>query len=186
MECGRILTLLWNRAESAITALAETYGRRLYLTAMNILGNHLDAEECVDDTYLAIWNAIPPQQPDPLAGFVYKTGRNISLNRLRADRAEKRNSRYDLSLEELAECLSGPGLEETLDARALGQDIDRFLDAVSRENRVIFLRRYWFGDAVKDIAQSMGMAENAVYVRLNRLRVKLKDYLIKEGYFDEA
>lgn len=186
MNNGGILKLLWARAEEAIAELAKAYGRRLYLTAMNILGSPQDAEECVSDTYLAVWNAVPPRRPDPLAGFVYRTGRNISLNRLRADHARKRNSSYDLSLEELADCLSGPGLEESLDARELGRAIDRFLDTVSRENRVIFLRRYWFGDAIKDIAQTMGMAENTVQVRLSRLRVKLRNHLIQEGCIDET
>ena len=186
MEDGKILDLLWARAESAIEALAEKFGPRLHRTAMNILGNTQDAQECVNDTYLALWNAIPPRRPEPLAGFVHRVGRNTALKRLRRDTARKRSSAYDLSLEELADCIPGGNLEEVWDAKALGQAIDRFLDTVSRENRAVFLRRYWFGDTVKDIAQSMGMTENVISVRLNRLRAKLKDELIKEGYFDEA
>ena len=184
MDAGKILSLLWARSETAIEALALNYGRRLYQTAFNILSDRLDAEECVDDTYLAVWNAIPPRKPDPLAGFVFRTGRNISLNRLRSRLADKRNSSYDLSLDELTGCIPAPALEEQLDARALGQAIDRFLEEQSRDNRILFVRRYWFGDSVRDLAQFLSIKENAVSVRLSRLRDKLKDYLIKEGLFD--
>ena len=184
MDAGKILSLLWARSETAIEALALNYGRRLYQTAFNILSDRLDAEECVDDTYLAVWNAIPPRKPDPLAGFVFRTGRNISLNRLRSRLADKRNSSYDLSLDELTGCIPAPALEEQLDARALGQAIDRFLEEQSRDNRILFVRRYWFGDSVRDLAQFLSIKENAVSVRLSRLRDMLKDYFIKEGLFD--
>lgn len=185
MEDSKIISLLWQRAETAITALAEAFGKRLQATAMNILGSFRDAEECVNDTYLAVWNAVPPKKPDPLAAFVYKTGRNLALKRLRSNTALKRGGGYDLSLEELEGCIPGPALEEAVEARALGQAIDSFLSTVSRESRNIFLRRYWFGDSVGDIARCLGMKENTVSVRLSRLRVQLKDYLTKKGYCDE-
>lgn len=186
MEDGKILDLLWARAESAIEALAEKFGARLHRTAMNILGDFQDAQECVNDTYLALWNTIPPQRPEPLAGFVHRVGRNTALKRLRQNTAQKRNSAYDLSLEELSGCIPGSTMEEAWNAKVLGQAIDAFLDTVSRENRVIFLRRYWFGDSVRDIAQTFSMTENAVSVRLNRLRASLKDYLIREECYHEA
>ena len=184
MEDSKIIWLLFERAENAISALAEKFGRRLKSLALNVLGSIRDAEETVNDTYLAVWNAIPPKQPDPLAGFVYKTGRNLALKRLRANTAQKRNGTYDLSLDELAGCIPGPALEETVEARELGQAIDRFLEGQAKENRMIFLRRYWFGDSVRDIARALDMKENAVSVRLSRIRGQLKDYLIKEGYQD--
>lgn len=183
MEDKTILELLWSRASSAIDALADKFGQRLYATAMNILDNHQDAEETVNDTYFALWNAIPPQRPDPLAGYVHRTGRNIALKRLRSDSAQKRDSRYDLSLEELAGIIPENTLEETLDARELGRAIDRFLDTLNRQNRVFFLRRYWFGDSVIDLANAHAMTPNAMNVRLSRLRAQLKDYLTKEGLF---
>jgi RNA polymerase sigma-70 factor (ECF subfamily) len=182
MEDKRIFQLLWQRAEAAIEAMTKQYGPRLYRTAMNILGRHEDAEETVSDTYLAVWDAIPPETPDPLSGYIYKTGRNLALKRLRHNMAQKRNSHYDLSLDELAGTLSGVTLEETADARALGRAIDAFLDTLNKENRIIFLRRYWFGDSVQQIAIDRGMKENAVSVRLNRIREKLRIYLTKEGY----
>lgn len=179
----KITKLLLQRSESAIAELAREFGRRLYLTALNILNIHEDAEESVSDTYLAVWNAIPPKQPEPLAPFVYKTGRNIALNRLRHRTARKRSS-YEVSLDELSACIAGPDLWETLDARALGRAIDRFLDTLNQSNRVMFLRRYWFGDSVRDIARHFDLTENAVSVRLNRTRSKLKLYLTEEGFYE--
>lgn len=182
MEDSKIIRLLWNRAEAGLELLAKKYGARLLATARNILGSHQDAEESVNDTYLAVWNAVPPKKPDPFSGFVFKTGRNLALKKYRYLSAEKRQGTYDLSLEELAGCIPGPALEETVDARALGRTIDRFLDTVSRVSRVIFLRRYWFGDSTREIARQLGMTVNAVNVRLSRTRTQLRDYLIQEGY----
>ena len=182
MEDKQIVAMLFARAEGAIDALGKQFGSQLLQIAWNILGNMSDAEECVSDTYLALWNAIPPAEPDPLAPYVYRTGRNIALNRLSQDTAQKRNSRYDLSLEELNGCLPGENVQEAVDARELGREIDRFLAGQSEENQYIFLRRYWYGDSVTEIAGALRLRENAVSVRLNRLRRKLKTHLIKEGY----
>lgn len=182
MNDKQIIRLLFARAEPVLEVLARQFGPRLLQTAINILESHRDAEECVNDTYLAIWNSIPPKEPDPLAGFVYKTGRNLALKRLRDNTAQKRDSRYDLSLEELAGCFGEDTLAETVSARELGLAIDRFLGTVSHDSRVIFLRRYLFGDGVKDIARILGYSESAVSVRLSRTRNKLQAYLEKEGY----
>jgi len=186
MDDRHILQLLWNRSEQAITALANRFGKRLYRLAMNILSNPQDAEESVSDTYLALWNAIPPAQPDPLEGYVYRTGRNTALNRLRHLTAQSRNCRYDLSLDELSDILPGGTLEETLDAKLLGQAIDRFLDSIPKESRVVFLRRYWFGDSMKELSREWRLSENVLSVRLYCIRSQLKDYLYKEGFFYEA
>ena len=188
MEEAGIVDLLWNRMETAIDVLSETFGKRLFRMAENILGSREDAQECVNDTYLALWNAIPPARPESLAAFVFRTGRSIALNQLRRNTAQKRGGGgYTLSLDELADCIFGGSLpEERWNTKLLGQTIDRFLDTVSRENRVIFLRRYWFGDSIKDLAVCTGLTESAVSVRLNRIRDKLKKYLITEGYFHEA
>lgn len=182
MEDKQILDLLWQRSEQAIDALIGRFGSLLQRICMNILGDPQDAQECVNDTYMAVWNAIPPKKPNPLTPFVCRTGKNIALNRLRRNTAQKRNSQYDLSLEELEPYLGTAAVDETLDARELGQLVDRFLGSVKRDNRVIFLRRYWFGDSVTSIAQEMGMTENAVSVRLNRTREQLRTYLQKAGY----
>lgn len=184
MEDRKIIQLFFARAEGAIEVLAQKFGPRLLATARNILGSHEDAEESVSDTYLAVWNAIPPKEPDPLSGFVFKTGRNLALKKLRDRSALKRNPQYDLSLDELAGCLGGASLEDEFDARLLGRTIDRFLDTIAKDSRVIFLRRYWFGDSVKEIAKHFAMTENAVSVRLSRTRTQLKSYLIKEGFLN--
>lgn len=186
MDDSQIISLLFARAESAIDALSRKYGGRLLATARNILDSPEDAEESVSDTYLALWNAIPPRKPDPLAGFVFKVGRNLALKKLRQRSAGKRDSRYDLSLEELSPCLPGGSLEQQIDARLLGQAIDRFLDTLSKENRNLFLRRYWFGDSVKSLAAAFSLSENALSVRLSRIRTQLKSYLIQEGFLYES
>ena len=185
MEDQKIIKLLWQRAESAIDALGKKFGKRLMSIAMNILGVPQDAEEAVNDTYLAVWNTVPPKLPDPLAGYVYATGRNISLDRLKYLTADKRDGRYDVPIDELTNCIPTAALEETVDERELGRAINRFLRTVSAENRTLFLRRYWFGDPVQVIARDLGLRENAASVRLGRLRRQLREYLIKEGYVDE-
>lgn len=185
MNDRKITELFLSRADTAIYTLAQVYGRQLQQIALNILGSVRDAQECVNDTYLAIWNAIPPNQPDPLCAYVFRTCRNIAAKRLRSNSAQKRNASYDLSLDELADCIGSDDMLQAISARELGQSIDAFLDTLSKENRMIFLRRYWFGDSVKSIAQRMQLTENTVSVRLNRIRGRLKEHLTKEGYFDE-
>lgn len=182
MEDRQIIQLLFQRAETALEALAQTFGNRLFSMSRNILTDERDVQECVNDTYLAVWNTIPPQKPDPLWAYVCRIGKNIAYNRLRSNRAQKRCSEYDLSLEELAAFLSLEDLENKVEAKALGKAINLFLWSQSKENRVIFLRRYWFGDSVQDIARQMGLSEAAVSVRLNRIRGKLRDYLMKEDW----
>lgn len=183
MDEPNILELLWNRAENAIDALAAKFGKRLLATAAIITGSTQDAEEVVNDTYLTLWNTIPPERPVCFDGFVYRTGRNLALKKLRFLSAQKRSSQYDISLDELAECVPGSSMDDTLAARILGRTINAFLATLSDENRRIFLRRYWFGDSVKQIAADFRLTEGNVSVRLNRIRSKLKAYLIKEGIF---
>jgi RNA polymerase sigma-70 factor (ECF subfamily) len=180
MEDHELLSLLWQRAERAIPALAERFGKGLFRISNNLLNNTRDAEECVNDTYLAVWNSVPPRRPEPLSPYVYRIGRNIALNRLRDNTAQKRSG-YELSLDELAGCIPAPCTD---DGRALGRAMDAYLDTLNKDNRVMFLRRYWFGDSIKDIAAAFHMTENAVSVRLNRIRNGLKAYLVKEGYYE--
>ena len=180
MDHRNIVALLWQRSEQALIALADAFGRRLKRTAINILNNLQDAEEAVNDTYLALWNQIPPEKPDPLEGYVYMTGKNIALKKLRHRSAQMRSA-YTVSLDELAQILPGEDPEAAWDAKALGQGIDQFLSGISPANRRIFLRRYWFGDSIQELAKEEFMTVNALTVRLSRLRSQLKDYLYKEG-----
>ena len=136
MEDKKIVQLLFERAENAISELSTKFGKQLYRIAYNILENQSDAEECINDTYFALWNAIPPVSPNPLAPYVYRTGRNTALKRLHKDTAKKRDSRYDVSLEELNSCLPGGDMGQIIDARELGRAIDRFLESKSRESRI--------------------------------------------------
>lgn len=180
-----ILSLLLDRSEEAIGAMAARFGNRLMATAMHILGIREDAEETVSDTYLAVWNAVPPQEPVPLDPFVYRVGRNLALKRLGYLSAQKRSCPYELSLSELEASIPGSALEDIADARELGRTIDRFLGTLPGESRAMFLRRYWFGDSVKEIAAAFALRENTVTVRLGRTRERLRTYLQKEGYMDE-
>lgn len=182
MEDKRILALLRDRSDSAIDALAAKFGRRLRATAVNILGDTRDAEEVVNDTYFALWNAIPPAKPDPLSAYIYKVGRNLALKQLRKRTADKRSG-YELSLEELSSVLPGDDLESQLDARALGDAINAFLDTLPDRDRALFVRRYWFGDSVTRLALEHVCTQGSISARLYRIREKLKDYLTKEGFF---
>ena len=188
MDDKQIIRLFFARAEEAIGALKERFGSTLYRIAMNILGNHHDAEETTNDTYLALWNAIPPKEPDPLAPYVYRTGRNMALKRLEYLSAEKRNNRYDVSLDELGACLpdNDAGPEQAVVLGEIADSVNSFLEQDTDMNRYIFMRRYWYGDSVEDIAKAVNMKSGAVSVRLNRIRAKLKEQLIKEGYYYEA
>lgn len=183
MDDKEIIVLLWNRAERAIDALKARFGKNLYRIAKNILEDHQDAEEAENDTYLAIWNAIPPAHPDPLPPYVYKVGRNTALKHLRKQSAQKRRSRYDLSLDELSEILPAGTLEDTIDAKALGRAINVFLDKLTREDRILFVQRYWFGDDISTLAKAFSLSPNNISVKLHRIRNKLKDYLNKEGFW---
>lgn len=180
MEESRIIDLLFARSEQAIAALERNFGKQLHRLALNILGDRRDAEESVSDTYLALWNTIPPQKPSPLEAFVYRVGKNIALKRFRENAAEKRRGNFDLSLDELEGCIPGPCLEDTVSARELGRAIDRYLATLSPENRRIFLRRYWYGDSVGQIATDCAMTPNAVSLRLLRTREGLRAFLNKE------
>lgn len=178
MDDRTLIQSLVDRIETVFEALAQRFGPRLTSIAMNILDNSEDTEECVNDTYLAIWNAIPPANPDPLAPYVYRTGKNIALNRFRAQHTQKRSG-YELSLEELAACIPAPNPD-----RDLGRGLNDWLETLSKKDRAIFLLRHWFGDSVKSIAKGMAMTEGAVSVRLHRLKNQLKEYLTKEGYYE--
>lgn len=182
MEDKRITELLWRRKESAISAMARKYGKRLLATAWNILGSQQDAEETENDTYYAVWNAVPPARPDPLSGYVYRTGRNLALDKLRYLSAAKRDRQYEMCLDELMDSIPGPVLEETVEARELGRLITHFLSGLTSMQRVMFLRRYYFGDAVRMIAQDLEITPNACSVRLSRIRDELRNYLEREGY----
>lgn len=182
MEDQKIVDLFFARSEMAIKMLAEKYEKLLYKVSYNILSNNEDVMECINDTYLGTWNAIPPQRPNPLSAFVCRITRNLSLKKYRAKSAAKRNCQMEVALDELLNVVTVPSAEEEWNAKALGQAIDAFLEALDKENRVLFVRRYWFADSIKDLAELLHISENLVSVRLNRIRKQLKNYLEKEGF----
>ncbi len=184
MEDAEIIELFNRRSEEALRALDAKYGAACRRLAENITGSPEDAEECVNDAWLGVWNAIPPEKPDPLRTYVLRIVRNVSLKCLSRKNAAKRGGGHASALEELEGVLSGPDTAETaMEAGELAGLIEGFLDTLSAENRVIFLRRYWFSDPYGEIARRMGVSEKNVSVRLTRLRRKLKDYLTEREVF---
>lgn len=178
MDGEKIIELFFNRSEQAIEEVDKKYGKTCHNISYNILHNKLDAEECVNDAYLGAWNAIPPARPNPLLTYLCKIVRNLSLKRYEFNTAIKRNSTYDVAMEELESCLSSPEtVESEIALKELTHIIENFLDSLSTENRVIFLRRYWFSDTYSDIAARVGMTEKNVSVRLTRIRENLRNYL---------
>ena len=182
VEDGAIIDLLFERSEQAITELERAYGAAVRKTAANLLHCRQDAEECVNDTWLGVWNSIPPHRPHPLVSYVCKITRNLAVSRLRSAAADKRNRSLDLVLDELEDCIpSGFDVEGAMAAKELAAAIDRFLETLPYDDRFLFVRRYWFADPVKEIAAMTRQRENRVSVRLFRLREKLRKSLQKEG-----
>lgn len=182
MDDHEIVALFLERSEQAITELSQKYGRTCQTIARNILSNTADAEECVNDAWLGVWNTVPPQSPDPLSAYVYRIVRNLAIKKYRANTAVKRNSFYDAALDELENCLPTPhSVEDTLDAAALSVALDEFLAILSDDDRVMFLRRYWYSDPVSAIALRFGVNSHYVSVRLSRIREKLRKFLLKKG-----
>lgn len=182
MDDIKIIDLFFARSELAIEALDGKYGTTCHNLSRSILKDQQDAEECVNDAYLGVWNAIPPHRPNPLVAFVCKIVRNISIMRYRANTALKRNSNYDVTMEELEKCLSSPvSVENSLEEKELIAIIEDFLRGLSQENRVIFLRRYWFSDSYAEIAARTGLTEKNVSVRLSRIRKQLQTHLAERG-----
>lgn len=183
MDDNKIIALFFTRSEQAIAELSAKYGRLCNHIALNILGSPEDAEECVNDAYLGAWNTIPPQKPNPLQSYICKIVRNIAVTRYHANTAQKRNSYYDVALEELESCLfSSETPENMFHAKELSYLLDRFLSGLDRRSRVMFVRRYWYSDSINAIAESLHMRPNSVSVQLSRIRSRLQKFLKKEGY----
>lgn len=183
MRDERIVELFWQRDEGAISASAEVYGAYCRSVAQNILNDSEDAEECVNDTWLRAWNAIPPQRPKRLRMFLAKITRNLALDRCKAREAGKRGGGETLlALEELGECVGQPRVENTVFARELEAAVNRFVRGLPRRECNVFLRRYFFAEPVAEIGKKYGLSPNHVMVILSRTRKKLKAYLEKEGY----
>lgn len=184
MDDRKILELFNARDEAALRRTSEKYGAYCRAVAGNILGSAEDAEECLSDALLRAWNAIPPAAPGDLRAYLAKATRALAIDRLRAEKAEKRGGgQAQLVLEELTECVSGAqDAEGKVMARALGEAVDRFLRRQGARERAIFIRRYWFAEGNGEIARRFGMRPNSVAAVLSRLRRRLRAYLEKEGF----
>lgn len=188
MEDSKIVQLYWDRDQTAITQSDRKYGGYCFCVSNNLLGDPQDAEECVSDTWLGAWEAMPPHRPQLLRMFFAKIVRRISINRLEQRNAAKRGGgQIPLALEELSECVgAGPEVEEQAIQRELVAAINTFLKALPERDGNLFLRRYFFGESIRLIAQEYGMTENNATVNLSRTRKKLRDYLQKEGWLYES
>ena len=185
MEDKRIIQLFWKRSEQGIEALQQKYGSFLFRIAMNLLANKQDSEECVNDTYLHTWNSIPDARPENLKLYTGRIARNLAINRIKHDSAQKRGRQVTELLSELSECVpapsSIPGIE--YEQELLKSTISAFVAGLDDTNRTVFVRRYWMGESVGAIASLIGITENAVSTRLFRMRAELRETLEAAGYY---
>lgn len=179
-----IIRLYWERDESAIIETSRKYGKYCFSISFNILSNAEDAEECVNDTYTKVWDSIPPNRPSKFPAFIGRIVRNLSLNRYKLNVAEKRGGKnIPILMEEIGEIVSDrPGPEEEILKQELMRDINAFLEGLSAEKRVMFVRRYFYADDIKTIARRVGKSENNITKTILRIRSKLYDYLVERGY----
>ncbi len=181
MDDQQIIDLYFDRNEQAITETDVKYGKLCHSIAYNILSNREDSEECVNDTYIGVWNAIPPTRPDNFMAFVCRIARNLSLKRLEFLKREKRSADVILSLDELSAVLPDERYAPDVSDEDVGRLISQFLRTQKEDVRNVFIRKYYFFDSVKEIAERYSFTESKVKNMLFYTRNKLKDYLIKEG-----
>lgn len=178
---AEIVDLLWQRSDEGLTCVEKKYSRLCYRVAMNLLGQREDAEECVNDVYMAVWNTIPPNRPDSLTAYVGKVTRNIAVSYIRKREALRRKCAGTVLLEELAECLPDTDAPSPADELTLKDALNSFFSALSEEDRAIMVRRYYDGDPTAQIAKDLNLRPGTVRVRLHRLRERLREHLISHG-----
>ena len=182
MEDQEIVGLFFARSEEAVRRLQEKYGRLCRTVAGNILPDERDVEECLQDTSVRLWNSIPPERPEKLGAYVSRVVRNLALDRYAFNRAGKRSSALTAAYEELEDCLSaGSDPEEAALGGDLREVLNDFLRRERPETRVMFVRRYFYGDSIREIAERCGCSEGRVKSALFRTRNRLQAVLLKEG-----
>lgn len=181
MTDNQIIDLFWNRNEDAIAATDAAYGRKLRSLSSRILQNPEDAEEIISDTYMKTWDSIPTARPQYFYAYIAAICRHLSLNLLNWNQAAKRKAEIISITEELEQCVPDPGQERSAESKEIISALNEFLDTLSKDSRLIFIRRYWYADSVAAIARRYGMTESKIKMQLLRTRNKLKDYLEKEG-----
>ena len=178
MNDKEIIALFNSRDQRAVTELKNKYGDYITAVSTRISGSRSDAEECVNDAYLAVWNTIPPEDPADLGAYVFRICRNITVDRVRRNAAKKRSAETVSLTEELAECDSA---EDEYIQSELKSVINAFLKTLKKRDRDIFLCRYYFSYSMKDVSDRFGISEEYARTVLSRTRTKLKEHLIKEG-----
>ncbi len=182
MEDEKIISLYWNRDERAIEETDLKYGRLCNYVAENILSNHEDREECMNDTYLAVWNSIPAKRPDRFSVFLCRIVRNLALQKWEYISAAKRNPSAAASIEELGDCVTGTdSVESEIERKTTENIINRFLWRQKEEKRNVFIRRYWYFDSIETISKNTGFSQSKVKSMLYEMRRKLRKYLESEG-----
>lgn len=185
MEDQKIISLFFVRSEEAIHQLSLKYGKVCKGLAKKFLHSEEDVEECMNDAYMAVWNTIPPKEPDPLSAYVCRIVKNTALKKYRDNTAQKRNCYYDVILEEAEDFLA---VKETVESEILAKEITNginvFLGQIKEKDRVMFVQRYWFCYSVEEIAKTVGVSKNYVSVHLHRTREKLREYLKSEGFYE--
>lgn len=181
MEDAKIIALFFDRNEQAVKETDIAYGRKLYVLSNSILNNREDAEESVSDTYMQAWKTIPPKRPRYFYAFLASICRHMSFNRLDWNLAEKRNAEIVTLTQEMETCIPDSRHNAEMDRRELRRLLEAFLESLSKESRLIFLRRYLYVDTVAEIAARYGISESKVKTQLHRTRTKLHTYLAKEG-----
>ena len=184
MEDSCIVDLYWKRSQNAISETSKKYSKYCYSIAYNILYNAEDADEAVNDTYLGAWNSIPPHRPTVLSTYLGKITRRVSINKLNERKADKRGGgEIFIALDELSDCIPSKGrVEEVVEQKELIHDINNFLAQTQKDDRDIFVLRYWFVMPIRDISIKLNMSESKIKSVLFRMRKKLNKFLKKEGY----
>jgi len=183
MDDRQIIELFFNRDEAALSETQEKYEKYCLKIAGNILEDVEDSKECVNDTWVTAWNRIPPLKPVSLKAFLGKVVRDISLSKYRENHAKKRYNAMTVMLEELEECIpSGINIEDQTEKRELIGMVNDYLEGIKTVDRVLFVRRYYFGEPVNDLSEEFGLSENKVSQRLLKIRRKLKTYVENGGY----
>lgn len=185
MEDKQIISLFLHRSEDAIKSLEKKYEKLLFSVIGNILTDKEDIKECLNDTYLGVWNSVPPNHPEFLSAYVCRIAKNIAVKRYKKETAQKRNKEYRCTLDEIGQVLIDSEIEHTIEAHELGQYINSFLKTLNSMDRTLFINRYWFSYSNKQLAQIYQMKENNISVRLLRIRERLRKYLHERGYLYE-
>ena len=181
MDDLKIIELYFSRDENAIKETDSKYGKLCYRIAYNILKNNEDSEECVNDTYIGVWNAIPPEKPNHFMAFVCKIARNLALKKLETATRQKRSKAVLISLSELEAILPDESIAAEISNEDIGHLISSFLRREKTDIRKVFIQKYYFFDSISEIAERYGFTESKVKNMLYHTRNKLKEYLIKEG-----